>query len=63
MIILVTGMFPIYDRNGYETGKFKFGTSHGYDTGAGRTVITSGEPPKHLGGEWDVDLQEWVIYT
>lgn len=61
MIILVTGMFPIYDENGYETGRFEFGTSHGYDTETGSTVVTSGEPPKYLGAKWNDTIGEWVI--
>ena len=44
MIILITGMFDVYDKYGHKTGKKEFGTSHGIDLDAGKTIITSGEP-------------------
>ena len=61
MIILITGWFPKYDRNGYETGEKEFIVSHGYDTETGKTVITSCDHPARMGGVFNSDIGEWVI--
>ena len=62
MIVLVTGWFPVYDRNGIPTGKKEFGTSHGVDMITGQNIITSTDHPRDLGAEWDQEMMEWVIF-
>ena len=61
MIVLVTGFFEVYDRQGYPTGKKEFGTSHGVDLDTGKMVITSTEHPQYLGARWDHGMMEWII--
>jgi len=61
MIVLVTGWFRKYDRNGQPTGEKEFCTSHGVDMDTGETIITSCDHPKVLGAVWDEVMMEWVI--
>jgi hypothetical protein len=60
MIILVTGYFTVFE-HGRPTSRKEFGTSHGYDTVTGKTIVTSGEPPDRLGAKYDTSLNEWVL--
>jgi hypothetical protein len=62
MIILITGNFPVYDHQGYATGKTEFVVSHGIDVETGKTVILPNDHPRTLGGKFDYDIGEWVIY-
>jgi hypothetical protein len=61
MIVLITGWFPVYDRNGYPTGEKEFGTSHGVDLATGQDTITSTEHPQKLGAVFNHEMLEWVI--
>lgn len=40
MIILITGMFDTYNKNGIKKSK-GFMTSHGYETKTGKNVVVS----------------------
>jgi len=62
MIILITGYFPIYDYLGYPTGKKEFVVSHGIDEETGKSIVLPNEHPNALGGEFNSELGEWVIY-
>jgi hypothetical protein len=59
-IVLVTGVFPVYDRRGVKIRE-EFGTSHGIDEDTGRVVITSCDHPAHLGAKFDPEINEWVL--
>lgn len=61
MIIVITGMFPVYDRNGIGTGEKEFTASHGIDYDTGQTVILPCEHPAKLGAEYDDKLGEWIL--
>lgn len=61
MIVVVTGWFDVYDRNGIPTGKKEFTASHGIDDATGKTVILPAEHPSLLGAIYDEVLKEWII--
>jgi hypothetical protein len=61
-IILVTGFFQKYGRDGQElVGQTEFLTSHGIDVDTGKTVIVQSEHPKSLGAKFDYEIGEWVL--
>ena len=61
MIILITGLFEIYDRDGNPTGKKELLVSHGIDTLTDKTVIVSCEHPSKLGARFSMGYGEWII--
>lgn len=61
MIILVTGMFDIYDKYG-KTGRKEFVASHGVREETGEIIIVSQDHPVKLGAEYNEHIGEWVIY-
>lgn len=60
-IICITGHFPIYDRNGFDTGDTEFVVSHGVDEETGKTIVLTNVHPSLIGAKWDKDLGEYVI--
>jgi hypothetical protein len=61
-IILVTGYFQKYGRDGHEIlGETEFLTSHGIDEETGKTVIVQAEHPKYLGAKFDYEIGEWIL--
>jgi len=60
MITLVCGLFDVYDKNNYPTGKKEFVTSHGIDEN-GKTVIVEQCHPRELGAK--LVNGRWVIHT
>lgn len=62
MILVVTGWFDIYDKQGYPTGKKEFSISHGIDLKSGHSIVMSGGHPTTVGAKFDTEMQEWVIY-
>ena len=58
-IILITGIFPVYDRWGAKVRE-EFVVSHGVDE-FGRNVILPTEQPAHLGAKFDKEIGEWVL--
>lgn len=62
MIILITGYFDKYDRNGHKTGEKEFVVSHGIDLETGKMVILPCDPPHTFRGAYiDSDIGEWVL--
>jgi len=63
MIILVTGEFDIYDKDGIPTGKKEFVISHGIDLKIGKIIIMSQVPPSDIeGAYYDSEIDEWVLH-
>lgn len=61
-IILITGYFDIYGRDGLPTGKREFLVSHGINEGTLENVIVENVPPKSIEGAYfDSDLHEWCV--
>lgn len=61
MIILITGHYPKTDKYGYKTGETEFLTSHGVDIDSGQNIVVPQVHPKHLGGVFNQQMQEWVL--
>ena len=59
-IILITGLFPIYER-GIPTGKKEFVVSHGIGEESGKNYILPSESPERLGAKFDEHLCEWYL--
>lgn len=61
-IVLITGDFPIYDRNGVDTGRKEFVVSHGINEDTGQAVILPNQRPSQFGGAYfDQEIGEWVL--
>jgi hypothetical protein len=58
-IILITGVFDIYD-GAIKIGE-EFVVSHGIDEDTNQVVIVQSVHPTQLGGVFDPKLNEWVI--
>jgi len=62
MIILVTGEFDIYDKDGIPTGKKEFVISHGIDLKTGKVIIMPQVPPLDIkGAYYDSEIDEWIL--
>ena len=61
MIVLITGIFKTYDRFGIQNGE-KFMVSHGINTKDDSVVILPNEHPAQVGGVYNSDIGDWVIY-
>jgi hypothetical protein len=59
VILLITGYYDVPQKSGPPRKAFM--TSHGIDLDTDRVVITSNDPPQHLGARFDPEMQEWVI--
>lgn len=60
--ILITGNFPLYDRDGIPTGKTEFVVSHGINEDTGQNVVLPNDPPITFPRSYfDNDLNEWVL--
>lgn len=57
MIVLITTLVWNESRNVHELL-----VSHGIDYNTGKTIILPCDPPHMLGGKFNKDLQEWVLY-
>lgn len=62
MILVITGHFPVYDRQGKDTGKTEFTASHGVDLKTGTNVCLPCEHPSKLGAKYDYEMGEWIIH-
>ena len=61
-LILITGWFDVIDRGGIPTGRKEFVVSHAVDPLTDCHVVVPSEHPSKLGGVYDHDMCEWVIY-
>jgi hypothetical protein len=62
MIILVTGEFDIYDKDGTPTGKKEFVVSHGVNLKTGEIITMPQVPPLEIeGAYYDSEIDELVL--
>ena len=62
MIILITGMFDMYENN-IPTGKKEFLVSHGVDEETMENICLPCVPPNQLEGSYfDDEIGEWCLY-
>lgn len=62
MIMLITGNFPLYDREDIPTGKTEFVVSHGVDLDTGIPMVLPNEPPSSFPGAFfSPEVNEWLM--
>ena len=60
-IICIAKEFPVYDLNGYPTGKKKFLTDYAFNEDTGKAVVVQTVHPLELGAKFDNEIGEWVL--
>ena len=62
MIMLITGNFPLYGRDGVPTGKTKFVVSYGVSMKTDNIIILPNEPPNTFPGAfYSMEAGEWFM--